>query len=62
MLAKESNDDKKELQEARDKLVLAARRWRVVDAGDIGIRRLLAVVNDLAAAVDDYEKVRKNGR
>jgi len=44
-------------QEARDKLISAALRWRKVDAGEIGIKKLLLCVNALAEAVDDYEKV-----
>lgn len=59
MVAKKKLEDKLSEAEARDKVIFAAIRWREADAGEIGIRRLLLRINDLASAVDDYEKVRQ---
>jgi hypothetical protein len=56
MPTKSKTQETDKLQEAQDKLIDAALRWRKVDAGEIGIKKLLLCVNALAAAVDDYEK------
>ena len=62
MTAKTKQKEKLTEAEARDRLVFAALRWREADAGEIGIKRLLLRVNDLASAVDTYEKIIGTGK